>query len=218
MKKIITAYLGTGEERAVIRRLSERDEVEVIAVALDVGAGHGLRELHDEARAAGAVRCHAFDAADEFARTCLVPAIHVAHERGDDIVDAAAREFIARKLLEVASLEGTTEVQIWERFALGGTPRRASGSTPDRAARIEVEFENGVPVSVNAIPMSAAEVMDSLATIAAAHGLTGARAALRVLQAAHAALSATRPATGFARVELCGGRIHAGWTPDDAAI
>jgi argininosuccinate synthase len=218
VKKIVTAYLGTGEERAAIRRLAERDEVEVIAVALDVSGGHGLRELHDEARAAGAVRCHVFDAADEFARACLVPAIHVSHERSDDVVDAAARQFIARKLLEVANLEGTEDVEVGQRSTLAGRGRRTSGSTPDRAARLAIEFENGVPVSVNAIPMSVAEVMDSLATIAAAHSLTGPRAALRVLQAAHGELSGTGPATGFARVELCAGGIHAAWKPDDTTI
>ena len=209
MKKIVTAYLGTGEERAAIRRLSERSEVEVIAVALDVGAGHGLRELHDEARAAGAVRCHVFDASDEFARACLVPAIHVSDERSDEVVDAAAQEFIARKLFQVANLEGTVDVQLGERSALARQEHRTSGSTPDRPARVEIEFDNGVPISVNAIPMSVAEVMDCLATIAAAHGLTGTRAALRVLQEAHGDLSATGPATGIARVELSAGRIHA---------
>jgi argininosuccinate synthase len=209
VKKIVTAYLGTGEDRAAIRRLSERTEVEVIAVALDVGGGHGLRELHDEARAAGAVRCHVFDASDEFARACLVPAIHVPDERSDDVVDAAAREFIARKLFEVANLEGAVDVQLAERTTLAGHGRRPSGSTPDRAARVDIRFEHGVPVSVNAIPMSVVEVMDSLATIAAAHALTGPRAALRVLQAAHAELSATGPATGSARVELYAGRIRA---------
>jgi argininosuccinate synthase len=218
VKKIVTAYLGTGDERAAIRRLAERDAVEVIAVALDVNGGQALRELHDEARAAGAVRCHVFDASDEFARACLVPAIHVSHDRSDDVVDAAARHFIARKLLEVATLEGTADVEVGEQTTPAGGERRMSGSTPDRAARLEIEFENGVPVSLNAIPMSVAEVMDSLATIAAAHSLTGPRAALRVLQAAHGELSATGPATGFARVELCAGRIHAAWKPDDTTL
>ena len=207
--------MGSGEELAAIRRLSRHSEVEVIAVALDVGAGHGLRELHDEARAAGAVRCHVFDASDEFARVCLVPAIHIPDDRSDDVVDAAARDFIVRKLFEVANLEGTADVELAEPTTLRGQGRRASGSTPDRAARLEIRFESGVPVAVNAIPMSVAEVMDSLATIAAAHGLTGPRAALRVLQAAHAELSATGPASGSARVDLCDGRID---VPSSVAI
>lgn len=218
MKKIVTAYLGSGEERDAIRRLSMRNEVEVIAVAVDVEGGRGLRELHDEARAAGAVRCHVFDASDQFARACLVPGIHVADECSDDVVDAAAREFIVRILHEVATLEGTADVRLAEHSTLAGQARRRSGTTPDRAARVAIEFASGVPVSLNAIPMSVAEVMDSLATIAAAHGLTGARTALRVLQVAHANLSAAGPASGVGRVEICAGRIHTAPTPDYATL
>ena len=208
--------LGGGEERAAIRRLSIANDVEVIAVAVDVDGGQGLRELHDEARAAGAVRCHVFDASDEFARACLVPGIHVPGECSDNVVDAAAREFIVRILHEVATLEGTADVRLAEHSTLAGQVRRRSGSTPACAARVAIEFESGVPVSLNAIPMSVAEVADSLATIAAAHGLTGARTALRVLQVAHANLSAAGPASGIARVEICAGRIQAAPTLDYA--
>lgn len=211
MKKIITAYLGSADERTAIRRLAERDGVEVIAVTLDLGGGHGLRELHDEARAAGAARCHVLDAAEQFARECVVPAILTAAdgEEGEDPVAAAARGFIAKKLGEVAELEGTAHVLALPEPALPGpyVPRTPS-HMPHRSAQLEIAFENSVPVSVNGIPMSLTELMDSVATIAAAHGVPGERAALRVLQLAHGELGRSRPATGSARVEVVAGSVR----------
>jgi argininosuccinate synthase len=88
---------------------------------------------------------------------------------------------------------------------------------PDAPARLEIAFEAGLPVSVNGIPMSPPELIDSLSTIAGTHGVGGvldtsgaavhAPAAV-VLQAAHDALGADAARASGATVclELFRGR------------
>jgi argininosuccinate synthase len=51
------------------------------------------------------------------------------------------------------------------------TLTRSPAECPDEPAYLEVEFEAGVPTSVNGIPMSALELVDSIETIAGAHGV-----------------------------------------------
>ena len=68
---------------------------------------------------------------------------------------------------------------------------------PDAPARLEIAFEAGLPVSINGIPMSLPELIESVSTIAGTHGVgrltdtsgTAVHApAAVVLQAAHDAL------------------------------
>jgi len=70
---------------------------------------------------------------------------------------------------------------------------------PDAPARLEIAFEAGLPVSINGIPMSLPELIESVSTIAGTHGVgrvldtsgTAVNAPARVvLQAAHDALGA----------------------------
>ncbi|MEO8069781.1 MAG: argininosuccinate synthase domain-containing protein [Acidobacteriota bacterium] len=78
---------------------------------------------------------------------------------------------------------------------------KAPGRTPDAAARVDIEFEHGVPQAINGVAMPLLELITSLQTIAGAHGvgrvasLDGAMArtvseapAAVVLHAAHDAL------------------------------
>lgn len=211
MNKLIVAYVGGVDELATIRRLSERTDVEVIAVALDFGDGAELRELHDQARAAGAVRCHTLDVRDEFAREYVLPAIRAGTlTDADATIGRLARPLIARKLADIAAIEGAQQV-----IADSHGPRlvtrspKGAGECLDRAARIHITFESGVPVAINDIPMMLTEVFESLSTMAAAHGIGGARPALAILHAAHRTLAhAEQPASGSTQVQLFKGELR----------
>lgn len=48
---------------------------------------------------------------------------------------------------------------------------RGLAQTPDRAAVVELSFERGVPSGINGVAMTAAELIDSLSTIAGEHGV-----------------------------------------------
>jgi argininosuccinate synthase len=209
LNKIVIAC-ATADDLSTIQQMAQRGDVEVIAVALDFGDGPSLRELHDLARAAGAARCHVLDVREEFARDCVLPAVDAdTASDGVDEVHARAREFVAKKLAAIAVLEGEAEV-VPSPLALPAAARAAYRTSLDRSARVEIAFENGVPHAVNGIPMTLVEVLDSLATIGAAHGVGRSDAALRVLQAAHQALGSTGPTgSGSARLEIFDGRISA---------
>ncbi len=48
---------------------------------------------------------------------------------------------------------------------------KSPAGCPDEPAYLEVEFEAGIPVKVNGVPMSPLELVDSIETIAGAHGV-----------------------------------------------
>jgi argininosuccinate synthase len=48
---------------------------------------------------------------------------------------------------------------------------RAASEAPEVPAVVEIEFDSGTPIKINGVPMSFAELIQSLATIAGAHGV-----------------------------------------------
>jgi argininosuccinate synthase len=172
---------------------------EVIAVIFDLGEGAAPRELHDQARAVGAARCHVLDVRDEFVRTCIRPAAD------DAAVDARAREFIARKLADIAALEAPADV-----VAAADPESRAARSRSgavDCSATVAIAFENSVPVAINGITMTLSELVECLTTLGDVHGLAHRRPAVPILQAARRQLR--RRTSGVAHVELSVGSIRA---------
>ena len=177
-RRIVIACSGSSESLAAIPRVAAEYDADVVTVTLDVGQADGLEGVRQAALAAGAVRAHVVDARDEFARDCIVA---VRQEQ-----TPSARALIARKLEEVAHIEGATamtgvggyddlEATLWER-----SPRKPELNEP---ARLEIVFEGGLPVAINGVPMSLTELIESVSTIAEAP-------AAAIFQAAHQALGA----------------------------
>jgi argininosuccinate synthase len=160
-RRIVIACSGSSDSLAAIPRLAGEFDAEVVTVILDIGQMRELEGVRQAALAAGAVRAHVVDAREEFARDCIT-----AVRNGQR---PSALPVVARKLDEVASIEGGTpvidcggydevETTLWQRSA-----RKAELNEP---ARLEIAFERGLPVSVNGVPMSLTEVIESVATIA----------------------------------------------------
>ena len=72
---VVLAYAGGIHASAAIPWLADTLGVEVVTVTLDMGQGHELAELRARALACGAVRAHAVDAREGFARDVLVPSL-----------------------------------------------------------------------------------------------------------------------------------------------
>jgi argininosuccinate synthase len=70
---------------------------------------------------------------------------------------------------------------------------------PSAPARLEIAFEAGLPVSINGIPMSLPELIESVATIAGTHGVG------RVLHTSGAAVHAPAAVVLYAAHEALGG-------------
>jgi argininosuccinate synthase len=207
--RVVFACSGSAGSIDAIGPLAASLNADVVALTLDVGQPRELEGVRQAALAAGAVRAHVLDAREEFARHCIacsfaeqVPTPHaivarklveiahiegataVAHSGGEDdhaAIEAAARSFDAA--LRVVAANSRNE-------ASGGAERRTtlwerSPGKPDlnEPARLEITFQQGLPVSVNGVPMSLTELIESVATIADA-------APAAIFQAAHEALGA----------------------------
>lgn len=113
MKNIIVlAYSGGFRSTVAIPWLADRHGADVVAVTLDLGQATDLGEIRDRALAAGAVRAHVIDARDEFARDYVWPTLKAdaLSEGRYPMATAIARPLIAKKLLELAHIEGTAVV------------------------------------------------------------------------------------------------------------
>ena len=251
MERIVLAYSGGLDTSVAIAWLAEKYHAEIIAVTLDLGQGRELTDVRERALAVGAARAHVLDVREEFARDYILPALQAGalYEDRYPLATALGRPLIARKLVEVAHMEGATTIahgcngkandelrlelgvraldpaitvlaparswgmsraqeieyakgrripipstidspytvdtNLWgrsiERGVLEDTWQespediyaltRSPQSCPNEPAYIEVEFEQGVPVRANGIEMPLIELIESIETIAGAHGV-----------------------------------------------
>ncbi|MEW6321809.1 MAG: argininosuccinate synthase domain-containing protein [Acidobacteriota bacterium] len=223
---IVFAFDGDAAGRAAIAALAA-EGVAVVALALDTGYGPALDGVREQARAAGARRCHVLDVRDEFARRVLVPALGSPDTLGP-IAAAAPRlaaPLVAATLVEIARLEGasavghlpsaaplaplvgavapTLEVRVVGGAACPDPPRPAArrAGRPDRPATLEITFAAGEPTAINGVPLAPAELFDVVDTIAADHEIP-----LFVPQLAFRALAAAGSDSGTVHLRLETGR------------
>jgi argininosuccinate synthase len=251
MERIVLAYSGGLDTSVAVAWLAEQYGAEVIAVTLDLGQGRELTDVRERALAIGATRAHVLDVRDEFAREYILPALQAGalYEDRYPLATALGRPLIARKLVEVARMEGAATIahgcngkandelrlelgvraldpsitvlapaRIWgmsrqdeieyakarrirvpstidspysvdtnlwgrsiERGVLEDTWQespediyaltRSPQACPDEPAYVEIEFEQGVPLRANGIEMPLIELIESVETIAGAHGV-----------------------------------------------
>lgn len=251
MERIVLAYSGGLDTSVAIRWLAETYGAEVIAVTLDLGQGRELADVRERALAIGAVRAHVIDAREQFVRDCILPALQAGalYEDRYPMATALARPLIARRLVEIARMEGadaiahgcrgkgndqvrldvsaraldqsirviapariwnmthaetidyarargiqapvavagpySTDANLWGRSVQCGvledawaeapddvfTLTRAPQDCPDEPAYLEIAFDGGVPTGANLIDMPMLELIESLETIAGAHGV-----------------------------------------------
>jgi argininosuccinate synthase len=250
VQRIVLGYSGGVETSVAIQWLAERFDAEVVAVVLDLGQGRELTEVRARALALGAVRCHVIDVREEFAQAFILPALQAGamYEDGYPLAAALSRPVIARRLAQVAAMEGASaiahggagngndllrldvslravapsatilaparlwnmtraqvleyatahgiaapiasgsydvDINLWGRSVASGvledpwmeppddiyTLTRAPQGCPDEPAYLEIEFDAGVPGRANGIEMPLVELIESLETIAGAHGV-----------------------------------------------
>jgi len=81
-------------------------------VTLDIGQGRELTDVRERALAVGAARAHVLDVRDEFAREYILPALQAGalYEDRYPLATALGRPLIAKKLVEIARMEGAGTV------------------------------------------------------------------------------------------------------------
>ncbi len=111
-EKVVLAYSGGLDTSVAIKWLREKYEVDVIAVAIDVGQPENLLAVQRKALALGAVGSLVVDAEAEFARDFIAPAIqaNALYQRKYPLATALSRPLIAKKLVEAARKHGATSI------------------------------------------------------------------------------------------------------------
>jgi len=260
MNTIVVAFSGGVASSAAIPRLAAAHTADIVTVTLDVGQGEELGALRARALSCGAVRAHAIDARDELAREFLLPSLE-GSALGDGYYPPLSElvyPMVARKLVEIARIEGTRSVahgttsdvlddgiraidssmeiltpsglpgsetridqNLWGRMVswpagdAPPAPARPRIAMPSEPAYLAILFDRGVPVSLNGVPMSPVELLESLTLIAGRHGVGRLEAdgeGRRVVYDApavvvlHAARAAAGEREGVVRLSVLNGR------------
>lgn len=218
--RIVLGFAGTAADVATVRALVAQGR-EVIAVIVDVGQASDVDHVREQALSAGASRAHVFDVREEFAHH-YVSAARQMSSLHDLAVAVRTEPLVTRKLADVAAIERTTDVAGSTAFdAPADAPRGQHAArmllerpvldpahAPETAAHVDLQIQGGVPVAINGVPLSVAELLESVALIAGRHGIgrlpqIDAPAAPIV----HAAFSTLNGGDGIVRFQLHKGEL-----------
>jgi argininosuccinate synthase len=220
MTRIILAYSGSPATSHAIGWLTHTHAAEVVTLTLDLGQGRRLEAVRDRALATGASRAHVLDVYDEFAHEYFLRALRAdaLFANAQSLVGALSHPLLARKLVDMAGIEQAdavafgcssgdariarairelrrdiTAIPVPRTTFVGQTIRsQTTIEHPSEPALVEITFERGAPVAINAIPMPLIDLVSSLDIIAAAHGVGRFEGletpAATVLSAAHRAV------------------------------
>ena len=111
-EKVILAYSGGLDTTAIIPWLKENYDYEVICVCIDVGQESELDGLDERAKACGAAKLYIEDVTDEFCDEYIVPCVqaNAIYENKYLLGTSMARPRIAKRLVEIARIEGATAI------------------------------------------------------------------------------------------------------------
>ena len=112
IKKVVLAYSGGLDTSIIIPWLKENyGDVEIIAVAGDVGQEQELDGLEEKAIKTGASKLYVADLTDEMVDEVIIPSLKMGASYEQYLLGTAfARPIIARKLVEIAKAEGADAI------------------------------------------------------------------------------------------------------------
>ena len=165
-EKVVLAYSGGLDTTVAVRWLTDKKDLEVIAVAIDVGQAGDMEAITDRAVKSGAVDAIAVDAVDEFASDFVLPALqaNALYQQKYPLVSALSRPLICKHLAAAARKHGASFVahgctgkgndQVRFEVSLGAlapdlqvlAPIREWGMTRDDA--ISYGLAEGLPITV----------------------------------------------------------------------
>lgn len=111
-EKVILAYSGGLDTTAIIPWLKENYDYEVVCVCIDVGQGNELDGLEERAKLSGATKLYIEDVVDEFCDDYVIPCVqaNAIYENKYLLGTSMARPLIAKRLVEIARIEGATAI------------------------------------------------------------------------------------------------------------
>ncbi|MCL1984165.1 MAG: argininosuccinate synthase [Methanomassiliicoccaceae archaeon] len=107
-KKVVLAYSGGLDTSIAIRWLQERYDLDVIAVAINVGQPPSSDDIIARAKVIGALKAEYIDVKEEFVNDYIWPSLkaNAMYQNAYPLSTAIARPVIVKKLVEVAKREG----------------------------------------------------------------------------------------------------------------
>ena len=110
--KVVLAYSGGLDTSVAIKWIAEKYNLEVIALAIDVGNERDFSVIQQKALKVGAVKSLVKDAKESFVNDYVFPALQAdaVYEGQYSLATALARPLIARLLVDVAREEGASAV------------------------------------------------------------------------------------------------------------
>ncbi|KAB1440427.1 argininosuccinate synthase [Candidatus Galacturonibacter soehngenii] len=111
-EKVILAYSGGLDTTAIIPWLKENYDYDVVCVCIDVGQGNELDGLEERAKLSGATKLYIEDVVDEFVDDYVIPCVqaNAIYENKYLLGTSMARPVIAKRLVEIARLEGAVAI------------------------------------------------------------------------------------------------------------
>lgn len=147
---------------------------EHVAVIVDVGQTRDLEEIRARALADGAVRAHVLDRREAFARQAISALAAETSATGDRLT-RLAHTVIAAAVGEVADIEA---VRVIDGGGAVSSPheghlfnRPSAPCAPSAEATLTLEFDAGVPVSINGVAMVLPDLIESVSLIAGQFGV-----------------------------------------------
>lgn len=107
-EKVVLAYSGGLDTSVAIRWLQEKYDLDVIAVAINVGQPPSSDDIIARAKVIGAVKAEYIDAKEEFVTDYIWPSLkaNAMYQNVYPLSTAIARPIIVKKLVDVARREG----------------------------------------------------------------------------------------------------------------
>jgi len=107
--KIVLAYSGGLDTTVMIHWLKKKYRAKIIACTVNVGNVEDIKEIEARAYAAGADKFYYIDAAEEYVKDYIFPAVkaNAVYERKYLLATALSRPLIAKKIVDVAKMENT---------------------------------------------------------------------------------------------------------------
>ncbi len=112
VKKVVLAYSGGLDTSVILKWLQETYGAEVVAFTADIGQGEEVAEAKEKALQTGAVSAYAVDLQREFVEDFVFPVLRsgALYEGYYLLGTSFARPLIAKKMVEIAALEGADAV------------------------------------------------------------------------------------------------------------
>jgi argininosuccinate synthase len=112
MDRVVLAYNGSLDSTLCIHWLKEHNDMEVIALVVDLGLDVELDDLAEKAIFAGAFSCHFEVLSEEFCLKYVKPSLFagIASVEGDPLAAALGRPIICKTLVETAKELGATHL------------------------------------------------------------------------------------------------------------